>query len=519
MKKKFDVIEILRRNGISGTTLNTINIQDAFKPTYIQVDDSIISDETIIPWSLSGGSSSYQLTGYTFIKTQNDININGLDVKIGKNSIEVSGITLNQSEYIVKDNLDVIKYIDSNEKGTLIEFDQTFKYYNLIYTGNTGNQIEQYGDFIYSDRLALEFNMKSKQFNYYYNINNASSSFKYKDKIISIPTTGNYIRIFNTNTKEVNDIFILSGSSSKYDQKIIILYNNIIFAFPSYSTQILKFNCDTYEISYHGNFSGNGTFNNAMYDAKNKILNIINDKIYAAPAIHQNLVEFDINTNQIIEYYISGTTSNIRFSDQNLYNNKIYMIPYKNNQTQIVEFDVNTKEMVYYNIWSGTTTDKFYTSVIINNMLYCIPYTYKYLLEMNLDTKEINYYSTPNLKTYGNSYVYNNKLYLIPYHTSNPTNLLEFDLTTKQFNNYLEGIITVSIEIIFYNDKLYFFDSTNNKMHSFNLITKEEKYYYVFDDGKSIWNNKFYINNGKMYKFSQTPTSKYLIEIDLDKLD
>jgi len=162
MKKKFDVIEILRRNGISGTTLNTINIQDAFKPTYIQVNDSIISDETIIPWSLSGGSSNYQITGYTFIKTNTDININGLDVKIGKGNIEVSGRTLSQNEYIVKDNLDIIKYIDQTENGTLLEFDQTFKYYDLIYTSNSNTFIDYYGDIIYSNRLALEFNMKSK---------------------------------------------------------------------------------------------------------------------------------------------------------------------------------------------------------------------------------------------------------------------------------------------------------------------------------------------------------------------
>jgi hypothetical protein len=520
MKKKFDVIEILRRNGISGSTLNNINIQDAFKPTYIQVDDTIVSDDTIIPWSLSGGSSNYQITGYTFIKTQNDININGLDVKIGKNSIEVSGRTLNQNEYIVKDNLDIIKYIDSNEKGTLIEFDQTFKYYDLIYSGSSTYIIEQYGDILYADRLALEFNMKSKQFKNYSEIQNSTKSYKYKDKIISIPVVGNYIRIFDINTKEVNDIFILSGSSSKYSMRQSILYNNYIIAFPINATQILKFNCDTYEISFHGNFtpiSTTGLFNNSSPNSIYNILDVIDNKIYAAPFRYQNLVEFDIETNNIVEYYITGATTNSRFSDQKLYNNKIYMIPYMSNQTQIVEFDINTKEMVYYNIWSGNTNTKFSTSVIINNKLYCIPNTYKYLLEMNLDTKEIIYYTDSNLKSYINYYIYENKLYLLP--TSSIANILEFDLITKDFNVYLDGINCNVDDIILYKDKLYFFDSTNNRMYSFNLITKEEKYYNMFDDGKTIFNNKFYINNGKMYKFPQSATANFLMEIDIDKLD
>jgi hypothetical protein len=136
---------------------------------------------------------------------------------------------------------------------------------------------------------------------------------------------------------------------------------------------------------------------------------------------------------------------------------------------------------------------------------------------MNLDTKEINYYSNPNFKQYGNYYLFENKLYILPYNPSSTSNILEFDLTTKQFNNYMEGIVTIGSENIFYNNKLYFFGYTNYYLYSFNLITKEEKIYNKIN--RSDTNTIFQIINGKLYKFDRNLVGQYLIEIDLDKLD
>jgi hypothetical protein len=517
MKKKFDVIEILRRNGISGSTLNTINIQDAFKPTYIQVDDSIISDETIIPWSLSGGSSNYQITGYTFIKTNTDININGLDVKINKNSIEVSGRTLSQNEYIVKDNLDIIKYIDQTENGTLLEFDQTFKYYNLIFTGSSNRELAYFNNEIFDFRTYGKiFNIKSKTQSSVSSIVLDTIQIQKDNLVYSIPSTNSNIRIFDYITKEITEIPCVSTSSLNYFYPYNSVKNYAVF-FPTDSGKILKLNLDNGEFSLHGNFP---LINNKFNNLNPKYLPSFDNKVYSLQLTYQNLVEFDVETNEINEYYISGNTGTERkFASQEKYGNLLYLIP-ENGLNFIVEFNTITKDIVYHNISSGNTnTSRFRESVIVGDYLYLIPLKYNSIIEMNLLTKEINYYTDPNLKYYGTCHTNNNNLYMLPWDSSLNSNILKFNIINKEITTFGSNMITLTYDKTLYKNKLYFFGRTDNKLYSFDFVNDILKEYNIKSLGSSVTSFVTIILDNKLYKFPSVTTGRVLLEVDLDKLE
>jgi len=126
MKKKFDVLEILNRNGISGSTLNTINIQDGFKPTNIQVDNKIMNSDTKKPQNLQifNDYVDYKISGQTYVKFSEDFNINNININKNNNSLLINNNNLNINDYIIFNDFDIIKYHDKNKDNYLIEYDQ-----------------------------------------------------------------------------------------------------------------------------------------------------------------------------------------------------------------------------------------------------------------------------------------------------------------------------------------------------------------------------------------------------------
>jgi len=232
------------------------------------------------------------------------------------------------------------------------------------------------------------------------------------DYIYGIPYTSKYFLKYNPETNDLKQFFVNSSSTSKYMNYIIVDDNIVCFPVHSSVTSILKFNLSTEELSLHGNFTGISDKFYNVFDYPllyNDNIKNYGNKIYGIPYKYPNLVEYDVNTNEINQYFLSGTTD--KYCTSQIYNNSLYILP--GSAKPIVEFNLITKNTTYHTIIEDTQTNKFFTSFIYENCLYGIPWNYNYILKMNLDTKEINYYNHPNIKYYLAYHIdYENKKYI-----------------------------------------------------------------------------------------------------------
>lgn len=270
--------------------------------------------------------------------------------------------------------------------------------------------------------------------------------------------------------------------------------------------EVYKINNSGYERGSISNYYTTFVYNNK------------NNSLYVIPGRGDNILEIDKYGGKFVRKIPQTSfTSTIKYVSQQIYKDKIYQLPYQ--QNEILEYDCQTKIIKLIPLPSSFDGTIGWTGTIVhpNGYIYGIPGVSNYILEFNPETYEFNFYEidtdrqSSSIKWWGGILQQNNNIYQTPY---NSNSILEFNPLTKKFeyygnftgnNKYMNGTIQLDLKTIIFSNY-----STNSLLY----FDTDLKYFDTININKSNFVEAIQQQDGKIYLIPKQNTNIISLEVN-----